>query len=107
VSSRSCTALVIERFAVSLYAFGHLAGNLKGNLENTEVGGFLEKLLSVDLAATTSLLRRTAKAWHSQESSAQSAIGVQHFHGGDALSHGNATSHLYLGEDAPLPATSP
>lgn len=51
--------------------------------------------MSLDMTGTTNLLTRTAKAWHNKTAIAgNQTVGVKHFHGGDALSHGE--EHLYL-----------
>jgi len=84
---------------VSLYAYGYNSTNLKGSVENTAIGQFVATVMDIDLDQMTFLLGRTAKAWHNKVPTdaaldSNHTIGVVHYHGNDALSHGS--EHLYL-----------
>jgi len=87
---------------VNLYAYGYQADNLRGNMENTAIAKFIESVLDVDLAGTTALLAKTAKAWHDKSPPAavqsNNTIGLAHYHGLDAL--GSQNEHLYLDSGA-------
>ncbi|TPX30354.1 alkaline phosphatase [Synchytrium microbalum] len=48
---------------VNLYAYGHRASDLKGNIENTDVGRFMERYLGVRLDSVTKRLQ-SQSIWH-------------------------------------------
>lgn len=54
--------------------------------------------MDIDLPGTTTLLG-LKKGWHDKEAGKHlnQTVGVQHYHGMDALSHGS--EHLYLDEN--------
>lgn len=102
---------------VSLFAYGYQSENLRGSMENTavsfhsslkvlfahldlQIGTFIATVMDIDLPGTTSLLQRTSKAWHDKDAGnhLNRTVGVAHYHGMDALSHGS--EHLYLDDPA-------
>ncbi|KAJ3193949.1 hypothetical protein HDU82_002622 [Entophlyctis luteolus] len=62
---------------VNLYAHGHRSDELRGNHENTAIGGFLARVLGVDLKSVTRRLNADGKWWKSAMARGRMAVEAE------------------------------